>query len=310
MDYKNLYQLSEEKLLDLALEKDLDIFEHDTQQDIINKILKRTTSLAEISDPLQEMVKYLRPAELLKLCETNQVFRNLCESDETWRIFIERDFGIDMTNSRGSRRYYEDLMVRDMLYKWKQVIGPGKKEGYWRMFEIAKFGLSFKEDFLGSHPLTKEEKLYISRIAQLVAYLEWQYSAPVIQVRGDLYDNLVKNVAVIFDENEIFPLQKHLGIYYVLFEEMNPEGPNELSFGDRVIMTAMLKGKEIYRKLVNNENYQRGYIRAMKKKPPTDYFLENFTFERMQSVKGTEEYVKFLDKVGHFSDDLIIRNLH
>lgn len=56
--------------------------------------------------------RYLPTSSLLKLCETNKPFSELCSNDETWNTLLKRDFNNAKFPSNPRKKYFKLVLKK------------------------------------------------------------------------------------------------------------------------------------------------------------------------------------------------------
>lgn len=177
MTRRELFKLDIESLRDLALERDLDISESDTKEDLLYFLTG--PGLEQLLDPIKSvMIEYLSAPEIIKLCRTSKNFEGICKDEGTWKFLLERDFGV--TDSTNSRLEYEAILKIKEWYNLVSESGDPEnlQEAYLAMFDLAAWNLIDQNNFPDLDiDITIPDKnnkgyMFLRRVISLYASLE------------------------------------------------------------------------------------------------------------------------------------------
>lgn len=103
-----LSKLNEEDLIDYALERDIDVLEEDTREDILDKLFGKQHTLSDIRDPVKhEVLKFLPIGDVSRFTRTSKEWQ---ENQQLWEMLMQRDF-----KKSGTKLYYKECYLMERV---------------------------------------------------------------------------------------------------------------------------------------------------------------------------------------------------
>ena len=256
MERSDLGRLSLDDLIDYALERDIDVGQNFTREDILD-ILFPVTGLKMIRDPIKySMIQYLPVKDLIKFCRTKKEYREICEDEATWKMVLQRDFGV-RADKNARKRYAEEMEKKKVLEWLDDYVKDPKLVKYLSMFDVLKVeGMDYSKlhqvdiRFLDS----SKEFVFIKRILETMRTRQFLSMSIFWNEFSQLHDIFLKNPKIIKIMNEAMP-------------ELKGNTPAKKDMVDLII----IRGKQFFHHMLNDMSALKDFVKSQSRSDSKRY---------------------------------------